>query len=173
MFVKVIGCTLVLMSCSMLGYSCKFKSQRKLMALENIIACMQIFETEIRCCMSDILSATKKMLTVSCADNTLLFEGFLDKAQKSDGIPLSEVWKANINSSTLNCCYNDKELELFSQFGSVLGSGDVETQLNNINIFCARITDRINSLKEKNKKSDDVLAKMGIYAGILLVIFLI
>lgn len=173
MYVKLFGCMMIFCSCALLGYSFTLKLETHINELENFRQCMQIFEKDIRYSMNDIIIATKSMLSTASIQNCRILKCFLKNSELSDGRPLSETWKNSIHESGADSCYDKDDLEVFAQFGNVLGSGDVETQTKNIEIFMMNLTDKIESLKQALDKSGNISAKIGVYAGIIIIVFVI
>ncbi len=173
MIIKISGCILIFIACLLYGHSFKLYTKKRLASLENLLCCMQVLEREVRYSMSDIISSAQKMLKVAECDNALILGSFLKRASNSEGQALSDVWQENIESNSDVLCYEKTDLELLTRFGTVLGSADVQTQLKNIDVLCDGINESIDLTKSKTSRNDDVFAKLGIYVGALLVIFLI
>ncbi len=173
MYLKSIGSVLILFSSVFLGYSFKLQTQRTLDAYENLLLCMQMFERDIRHSLNDIITITTQVANIAIDANLVLFKTFLAKADIADGKPLSAIWRDAVCDCSKEWCYNKEDVNIFFDFGSFLGSGDVDTQIKNINKFCDKVNERIAYLKNKKIKSDEVFAKLGIYIGVLLIIFLI
>ncbi len=173
MYLKLIGCVLILFSSAFLGYSFKLHTQRTLSSYENLLLCMQVFEREISHTLNDILTITAQVADIAIDANLMLFENFLSKAKESNGKPLSAIWRENVCDCSKEWCYDKEDTNIFLDFGSILGSGDADTQIKNINKFCVKIEERISYLKNKKNKNDEIFAKLGIYIGVLLIIFLI
>ena len=173
MLLKLSGCVLIFFSSFLFGRSFKVSTKRRLLSLENMLSCMQYFETEIRFSMNDIICATEKILKIAVSDNALLFKTFLDNAQNTDGRALSEIWKSTVEKTGDKLSYDKDDLKVITEFGTALGSGDVENQIKNVERLCLSLRENIDYVKNKASKSDDVFSKLGIYTGALLVIFLI
>ena len=173
LFLKITGSFLVLISCTLLGYSFKFENGNKMKSFENLSLCLKLFETEIRCNLTDIITATKKVIEISDKNNSFIFKTFLDNAKHSEGKPMSEIWAESVKQCEGLTIYNKKDLNIFLKFGTILGSGDVHTQVENIDAFMKNADDEFEEIKSKTRKTDDICAKLGIYAGVLIVIFLI
>ncbi len=173
MIIKISGCILVFVSCLLFGHSFKLYTRKRLSSLENLLCCMQVLEREVRYSMSDIICATKQMLKVADFDNALILQSFLNSASNSEGQALSDVWRLNIENNFSNLFYEKSDIDLLIRFGTVLGSADVQTQLKNIDVLCEGIGESIDLIKNNTGKNDDVFAKLGIYLGALVVIFLI
>lgn len=173
MYIKIFGCMVIFCSCALIGYSFRLKQETHIYELENFRQCMQIFEKNIRYSMSDIMSATTSMLDTASIQNRRILQCFLNKSEHSDGHPLSEIWKQSIRKAGVDSCYDKDDLEVFAQFGNVLGSGDIETQTKNIDIFMMKLAEKIETLKQALDKSGNIFAKMGIYAGIMIIVLVI
>ncbi len=173
MFIKLSGCVFIFFSSFLMGLSFKQYTKRRLLSLENMLHCMQLFETEIRFSVNDIISSTEKILEFAENDNAVIFNSFLNNAHSRDGRALSEVWKLTVEKVADCVCYNKEDLKVLMEFGAALGTGDVETQIKNINCLCGALRENIDFIKNKVIKNDDVYSKMGIYVGMLLIIFLI
>jgi len=173
MILKLSGCVLIFFSSLLFGKTFKIATNTRLISLENMLSCMQYFENEIRFSVNDIICATQKMLKIANKDNTKLLKVFLDNAQQSNGRALSEIWKNSVENVGDKLSYNKDDLKVISEFGTALGSGDTTNQLKNIEMFCVSVKENIDCIKTKVSKNDDLFSKLGIYIGVLLVIFLI
>ena len=170
MFAKIIGCALILIASTSAGYIAKFRADQRIKELENMLVCMQGFEYEICYNISDIIKATKNLVRISSIHNQKIFLSFLESAQKSNGKPLSEIWQETMNQKREECYFLKDDFEIISQFGSVLGCGNVDTQAKNIAILKERISKQILNLKTKSEKSGNLPAKIGIYAGLVVIV---
>lgn len=171
--IKLLSYIVIIFSCSMIGFSAKFASLSRLKDLENMKSCIQIFENEIRYNISDIIEAAKKIFAVAKGVNIKIFDVLIENDKMKTGIPLSEAWERGVRTAICQSNYSKSDVDAIVKFGNVLGSGDVNTQLKNLEFFCDNIDRCIDECREKNKKNADLYSKVGIYAGIVIVILLI
>lgn len=173
LLIKTFGCIIVLTSCTMIGYCMKSRIELKLNNLSNMLSCVQFFETEIRYNMSDILSLFEKVGNIAKGINSELFEKLIINHNSKSDTPLSTIWLQTVQETCTKSNYGNDDKEIISRFGNVLGSGDVDTQLKNLDIFQKNIESRIKEYEKKNGQDCKLYSKAGIYIGIVIVILLI
>jgi len=171
--IKIFGCILVLSSCTLLGYCIKLKMESRYNNLENILSCIQFFENEIRYNMNDIMSISEKIGNVATGVNLNLFNKLISNHKSNPGIPLSVIWSETVEEICGKSNYDKKDIDMISKFGNILGSGDVDTQLKNLDIFQKNITSRVAECEKRNNKDCKLYSKAGIYIGTIIIILLI
>ncbi len=172
-YIKIFGGFLTFLASSMLGYCITLKSQKRVVELENLKLYMHVFENEIRYNSSDIIEATENSYKSASEHNKIILDLFLKYSSDSQGQPLSTVWKKSVSNSKSLLCYNKDDIYSIVEFGEILGSGDAETQLKNIDVFIKKLSDNIENSKLKLSGSEKIFSKLGIYTGLLIVVFLI
>lgn len=170
---KIAGCILVFFSCFTIGMGFKKRKCQRIFELENLISCMNILENEMRYSMSDIEKSFVKMAETASIQNKNIFLSCCEILNHSNGTTLSSIWNEVLSKYKNNSCYTKEDINLILEFGNVLGAGDVETQLKNIEFFKINLSNNIETAKAKFQKNGDLSLKMGIYIGALIVIFFI
>lgn len=164
---------MIIFSCFMLGLRTKKCRFLRVDELENLFSCMTVLEKEISYSLCEIEPAMKKLIEYSIYTNKEIFTGVQKKLELSEGKPLSQIWRDVVNECRSSGCYLKEDIEVINQFGNVLGSGDVDTQIKNIDIFKTKLKEKIESAKQTAEKTGNLSFKIGLYAGIGLVIFII
>ena len=174
MFIKLTGALAITVSSFLIGYYINNKSKRHIVELKNLVLCMNIFESEVRYNVCDIISAVDKLEDYASCHNKVIFNDFLHNASNSNGEQLSVVWNKSVNDVKRknSLCYSDDEISDILNFGKILGSGDCETQLKNIQSFADALNKRIEYEEMRLSENGQLLPKLGIYAGLLIVVFL-
>lgn len=170
---KLLGCTLVFLSCSLAGYAFKNKTLLRVGELENMMSCMKVLENEIRVSMSDITAASSKVLEVAQNSNVFLFENLISATEINDGQTLSELWKKSVLSIIGKSYYSESDIKLFMRFGDVLGSGDAQSQIDNLKIFRTDLSKELEDARGEVDQKGTLYGKIGVYIGVISVILLI
>ena len=171
--VKLFGSALVIISCMLFGISAKLRIKSRLENLRNLLSCIQIFENEIRYNISDIIHIIPKIKDVANSVNSKLFSGLIINDRRKSDIPLSKLWAQTVEESLKNSYYEKNDKEILVQFGNVLGCGDVDTQLKNLDFFRTNVSELITICEKKANKNGDLYSKVGMYVGAVIVILLI
>ncbi len=164
---------MIFISCTLFGFVMKLKIESRLNNLKNIQLCTQIFESEIRYNMSDAIHIIQKASDVSNEANRKLFANILSDNHNNPNTPLSKIWVKVVNENYRDLEYTKKDREALAEFGNILGSGNVETQLKNIDVFRNKISDLIQESENKTLRDGSFYSKAGIYLGVIIVILLI
>jgi len=170
---KLLGCIFIFLSCSLAGYTLKNKTMLHVTDLENMISCMNVLENEIRVSLNDIITASSKVLEISNNTNTFLFEKLIDSAKSSDGQPISELWKKAVLTISEQSFYSENDINILVRFGDVLGSGDAQTQIDNLRIFRTELSKALEDARKAATQKGALYGKIGVYIGVISVILLI
>ncbi len=173
MILKTVLSIMVLISCAYFGHLLKMKSDMHLNDLNNLLLCLQVLETEIRYSMNDIPDAAIRVSKIASGINKKIFELFAENINKFSDVPLSEIWTNTVNKICTDSIYGKNDIDALNTFGYVLGSGDLDTQLKNIEIFRVKTENCINDLKNEKDKKDPIYSKLFFYLGILAVIIVV
>lgn len=171
MILKTIGALLIMFSCSSVGFIEKYKHTFRIKELDNFIQCMDIFAVNICYSLEDIGSAISKVSAHATDLNREIFEKIAQEFSKSNGVPISEIWK-NVLEKTNNGVYKKDDIEILKRFGDLLGNGNIGVQEENIQSLKKNLTMSVESLKNNEAKMS-ALSKIGIYAGIVIVVLMI
>ncbi len=172
MLFKFIGAVITVATCSMFGFAVKYRHKYHIEELKNLNVCFSIIKEEIRFSMNDIATALKNSVAYASESNKILLTNFINMSKESDGTVLSELWTRALDNTKKELIYDRTDLAVINELGNLLGVGDIETQQNNIIKIENKINERVKLLNSKNEKMD-ITSKLGIYAGVILVILLI
>ena len=90
MILKLIGSSLIFISCSLFGYTFKRKSLIRIKELENILLCIEITEKEISLFLSNIVDIFDKIIGYATYYNKNIFTTAMKEYQKSHNDLLRE-----------------------------------------------------------------------------------
>lgn len=172
MSLKIIGSIIIIISTSCIGYIINMRTKNQISELENFKLCMHIFENDIRYNEYDIINCVTKICDSATYHNKKIFKNFLKESYLSEGQPLSEIWKKNITDTATHINFEKSTLNSIIEFGEILGNGDAQSQLKNIELFIKKLDCNIESSKQKLIDSEKVFLKLGVYSGLLIVVFL-
>ncbi len=169
--IRFIGAILIIISCSSVGFIEKYRHGIRIKEIENFIKCMNIFSVEICYSYDNIYDALEKVVNYGTETNKNILQSVKNKVLNSDGIPISHIWVNEFNKLN-SAIYKDEEIEIIKHFGDLLGTGSAEIQGENIENLNKQLNIILDNLKKDTPKILS-FCKIGIYAGIIIVVLLI
>ncbi len=173
MIVKIIGASLIILSCSSFGISLKIRYTARVNELENFVICIDYIYKEISYSLADIKSVITKTMEFATEVNKSVFNEILEGIDKNDGKPISDIWTYRIGKlKDGHEIYEKSDLDIIGSFGNLLGYGNLEIQEENSQNLITNLNERISDLKNKSNKIS-ATSKIGVYAGIIIVVILL
>lgn len=172
MIIKSIGAIIIIVSSSLFGYIMRYRYRCRINDIENFNTCLGIIKREMSFSLNDILTAVKKTVSYANKQNKLLFENFINMSSASDGDTMSETWTRCLDANKGELIYNESDIDVIKELGNLLGSGDVDTQRENIINIENKLTEHLKKCSMNSEKYD-ITFKLGIYIGVIIVVLLI
>lgn len=157
MLIKIFGCVLIALTGFGVGCILTKRLSLRLDFMNKFSVFISLLQTQIRYNGSEIYS-----LVISCAKSS-----DLPLFNHADIIePFSEFWKSEIIKYQKKFGLNNSDKELLLEFGSGLGTTDIEGQLSHLelyrSIFQKRLQERQSEFKDKSK----IYRALGLFGGI-------
>ncbi|WP_010252590.1 stage III sporulation protein SpoIIIAB [Acetivibrio cellulolyticus] len=170
MLLKLVGSLIVLVACSLLGYSHANTYAKRPGELKVLQSLLQIFENEISFLSNVLEDAFLKVH--KCTDKSVgvFFEATVRNL--NDGLCASEAWtkaiKENINKTNLN----SEDENIIISFGNMLGSSDLEGQIKNIHLTVSQLKIQEQKAEELKVKNESMYKNLGVLGGLAIIILL-
>ena len=155
--IKLIGCLLIASAGFFTGCVLTQRLKNRRNFYDKFCVFISLLQTQIRYNSADIFS-----LVISSARGSGLE---LFDTHKSD-VPFTAFWENSLNTLPKKYGLNNSDKELLSEFGSALGTTDIEGQLKHLGlygeIFQNRLSECENALKDKSR----IYRALGLFGGI-------
>lgn len=160
--VKCFGLLFIVSACFLTGVYFSLRLKFRFEFLSSFRGFMSNLETNIRYDSRDIF----ELIKASAPD-------YISGIFGDERGELSSYWKNTIKNIPPRYSLKNEDLSLFTEFGRMLGTTDIEGQLNHISLYKELIETNIdNSKKELNSKSR-LYKLLGLFAGIAAALLLI
>ncbi len=98
--------------------------------------------------------------------------GSVAKQIAEDGVSPDTAFERAIRKSRGSLCIGKGEIEILSEFTKNLGRGDTESEINNINLACAKLTLARDNARGELSQKGKLWRGMGLLGGMLVVVLL-
>ena len=169
---KILGCILVILICMLIGKTLAQGYVERVKNLQEFITALTLLRSKI--------GFGQEVLEISFLDIGKSCHGrvgkiFFDVANelKSTNIPVSEIWGSSIEENFNSLDFNFEDEKILCDFGNMLGRGDIDEEIRNINLAVERLKTQLdNAYLEKNKYAK-LYRTIGGLGGTALAIILI
>ncbi len=172
MLVKLIGCAIVLISCSLLGYTYSQKYSRRPGELRTLQALFHMFENEISFLSNILTDAFLKIY--KCTDSCVgaFFNSTVENLRSEAGFDASEAWTQAIKGNIQSTSLNSEDEEILISFGKMLGGSDLEGQIKNIRLTVNQLKLQEQKAEELKVKNEAMFKYLGVLGGLAIIIIL-
>lgn len=167
---KIIGCILLFISCSLMGYFKAISYKTRVNELENIIEIIKLIEIEITYRKESL----KKVFRRVSRSKKCWFSKVLEGCEKQldSEISFENAWKHSIKCQE-NCPLNDCDLEVLHDLSLAIGRSDTAGQISAIEPIIIRLNCNLEMAKANNLKLGKMYKGLGIASGATLAILLL
>lgn len=168
--IKILGFLIIVASSAKIGYDLSEKYSNRTKELKAFVNVLERIRNEIsfsNCVISDAL--IKACDVKSRAVNNMI--KLVSETVREKGITLHEAFNTYIkmdNTSSLN----SRDIEEISRFFLMVGSGDREDEIKNINNTIVNIKSNLQSALDDEKRYVKLFRTSGVLAGFLIAIIL-
>ena len=170
---KVIGCILVIMGCSAMGFWQAECMRRRLQEMQELKRYVLFMKGEI-CCRNCTLPET--FLELEKRAKGIWKQFFCNigrELRKMEGGTLAEIWKKEMKSQLSDSYLREREKKEWLTLGENLGYLDMEMQLHMLEIFQTHLSESMEEEREEVKRQSKLSRILGVMSGIFLTVLLI
>ena len=170
---KIIGCILVIGSCSGIGYyfSCELKARmEELVQLKKIL---MLLRGDIRYANTPLAEALNSISVRHNGDFQIFLRWVSEQLEQMQGKTLADIWKAGVEHKLKGVSLTKKDKESLIGFGTNLGYLDKDMQLSTIDLYVATIETEIEEGMRTLKEKTYLYNSLGVMGGIFITIVLI
>lgn len=157
MLLKLTGCALIALT----GFGIGNLLCKKLGARRDFFGKFCVFisllQTRIRYDSADIFT-----LVSCCAKGAGL--SYFESTE--DTLPFASFWNSEIENIPKKAGLNNSDKELLSEFGSLLGTTDVEGQLKHLELYGSIFQKRLKDCQAEFKDKSRVYRALGLFGGV-------
>lgn len=170
--IKIIGCIVIVLSCSGLGYVMGMKFKSRVRELRCFNVALQMLETEIvysNTPLPDAFDIIYKK-TGSPADGLFKLVGI--NLNKKNHSTVGETFACSLNEIKSKLSINKEDIDILKSFGNSLGCSDIEGQEKNFKTVTKQLENQEKKAEESRAKNERMYKNIGILAGIAIAIVL-
>ena len=170
--VKVVGCILIILSSTLMGFYCSSELRSRINDLKELRKIIMLLRGDIRYGNTPLPEAINAIAKRHDGN----FKNFLVKVSDSLserlGNTFSQIWAQAVEKELHITSLSKRDKYQMIQFGEHLGYLDKEMQLNTLDLYIAQLDDEIRELSETVKEKTYLYNSLGIMAGIFMAIIL-
>lgn len=166
MFIKVLGCILIVFSSASIGLNHIGKLKNRVSALCEIIEFINIIKIKIGYELCDIPNMFE-----SLSDKYLIAQN-CSKHLKNE-TSLKSAWYNSVDEYKEKYYLKSQDIDLLKDFCVCLGQTDIEGQISNFNMYSKLIEQNLEEAKEDINDKSKVIFSTSMFAGLLISILLI
>ena len=155
--IKLIGCLLIASSGFFTGCVLTQRLKNRRDFYDKFCVFISLLQTQIRYNSADIFS-----LVISSAKGSGL-EIF--DTPKTD-VPFTAFWDNSLSALPKKYGLNNSDKELLSEFGSLLGTTDVEGQLKHLELYGSIFQKRLKDSQAEFRDKSRIYRALGLFGGI-------
>ena len=157
MAVKIIGCVLLVIATTLVGFIKSHKLYSRRDTLLSFGVFLNSLSTNIRYNSSDIVS-----LVSMCNDD---FSRMIVNNLSDVNVAFSERWNNAVDKLPISCSLNQKDKEIMHSFGEKLGVTDVEGQIKHIELYQQIALGQVENADKEISDKSKLYRTMGFFAG--------
>ncbi len=151
---------------SLTGSFISHKNQKREKILEKILVMLRLVCTQIGYFQSPIDVIIDKL----SQNEELKILDFLEICKENlNELDFPDAWRVSVEQSEIH--KSDKELLL--SFGFNMGTSNIEGQLSNCEMHRELFENKLNSVRDKNRKNGKLYTALGIMTGCLIFVVLV
>lgn len=170
MLLKIVGSLIVLISCSLLGYSHAKTYAKRPEELKVLQTLFQIFENEISFLSNVLEEAFLKVCSCTDSDVTIFFEATIKNLK--GGFCAYEAWTKAVKENISRTNLNSEDEGIIISFGKMLGSSDLEGQVKNIRLTVNQLKIQEQKAEDLKDKNESMFKNLGVLGGLAIIVLL-
>lgn len=172
MLLKLAGGAMILAASSLIGFSLADRLVKRQQQLKQLTGLMHLLENEIRYMSNLLADAFEKITDDRMTEAAAFFTESASILRKENETSASEAWRRAVAKCIKNTSLDKEDERVLLSFGNMLGNSDTEGQLKNIRFIISRLEEREQNAEEKRKRGEPMYRKLGILAGLAIVILM-
>jgi stage III sporulation protein AB len=173
LIMKIIGCILVIVSSTGMGFFFSNEMRCRINDLKELKKMIGLLRGDIRYANTPLPEAISSITRRHNGNYNAFFTHVSSKLNELSGHTFSEIWKAAVQKELAGTSLSKKDKLHLIQFGDNLGYLDKDMQMNTIDLFISQLEDEIKELSKTIKEKSYLYNTLGIMAGLFIIIIMI
>ena len=173
MLLKIIGCTLIILSSAGMGFFFSNEMRCRIDDLRELRKLVLLLRGDIRYGNTPLPEAVNAIARRHKGS----FEAFFNKVSTSlnelSGLTFQEIWKDAVEKKLVDTSLSRRDKTQLLQFGENLGYLDKEMQMNTLDLFLSQLEEETKELSKAVKEKSYLFNSLGIMAGIFISIIML
>ena len=173
MFIKFIGCSVILLSTTLIGHFAADKYLKRPDILRAIQIALEMLEMHISFTATILPDALEKIADTSVENVNKLFLNTADLLKLRSGMTVREAWNKSISKLKKDLYLEKEDEEVLRALGNSLGTTDCESQLRLLQLTRSKLSTiekKAEILKQKNVR---LCRSLGVLSGLIIIILLV
>lgn len=173
LYIKIIGCILIVCSCSGMGMHFSKELRNRISDLREIKKLIYLLKGDIRYAHTPLPEAVQAL----SIRHEGKFKNFLTviarRLQELGGVSFYTIWKEAVEKELNNTSLTNKDLKALSVLGESLGYLDKDMQINTLELYIEQIEAEIHELSRSVKEKSYMYNALGVMGGIFIIIIMV
>jgi len=171
--VKIIGCVLILGSCTGMGWYFSNELKMRIKDLKDLKKLIYLLRGDIRYASTPLPEAVQALSIRHEGKYKEFLTTISNKLQELGGISFYEIWKEAATKELDKTSLNKKDVGSLIQLGETLGYLDKDMQMNTLNLYISSLEEEIEELSKNVKEKSYLYNSLGVMGGIFITIVMI
>lgn len=172
LWLKVIGCLLVISSSTAIGFFFSNEMKYRLDNLRELKKLIVLLRGDIRFANTPLPEAISAIARRNPGIYKTFFHNTASKLQELSGITFTDIWKEAVEIDLKDTSLSKKDKQNLIGFGENLGYLDKDMQLNTLELYISNLDEEITEISQKVKEKSYLYNSLGIMAGIFISILM-
>lgn len=171
--IKVIGCILIMSSCTGMGLLFAGEIKRRLEDLKSAKSIAILLRGDIRYAQTALPEALENAAKRHEGRLAPFLKRVSGELKQYSGTSLRDIWRIAVNEELNKTSLTKKDKECLLQLGDQLGYLDIDMQINTIDWYITQVEDMMNDLSNDAKQKIRLYQSLGILFGLFVVILIL
>ncbi|MDF2472414.1 MAG: hypothetical protein K0R92_100 [Lachnospiraceae bacterium] len=173
LIIKIIGCILIITSCTGMGWYFSSELRNRIADLKELKKIIILLRGDIRYANTPLPEAVQALAIRQEGKYKLFLSEIADRLKELGGISFQTIWKETIEKKLDNTSLSKKDLEYLGQLGENLGYLDKDMQINTLDLYLSQIEEEIKELTRNVKEKTYLYNSLGVMGGIFITIIML
>ncbi|HHV26227.1 MAG TPA: stage III sporulation protein AB [Tissierellia bacterium] len=170
---KIIGCTLIVLSSSLIGYIYGKSYKERLENLIYLENCIKILETEIMYGANPLPEALKNVYKKGNKKVSFIFDRISQALKEHKSGEVLECFLMVSDTMKKNLNFKKEDVEVFTNLGRTIGSSNRKDQEKSFKLILAQIKALQKEARLEKEKNEKMFKNLGFLSGLAIVIILL
>lgn len=171
--IKIIGCVLILSSCSGMGWYFSSELRTRIKDLKELKKLIYLLKGDIRYANTPLPEAVQALSIRHGGKYKSFLTYISNKLLELSGVTFYEIWKEAVNKKLDKTSLNKKDIQGLIQLGETLGYLDKDMQMNTLELYISGLEEEIEELSKNVKEKSYLYNSLGVMGGIFITIIMI